>query len=105
MTADEVKSDVDLNSAENLALNYFVEIRQVRDAKEAARYVALLEKLPAKMEGLRRALELRAKAGVVLPRGILDATRRGLEEIAYASPRGNPFYETLARKLARHSLG
>ena len=93
-----------VNSLDQLSIQYFTEYRSMRDASDAERYIACLGKLPAKMAGLAAALDLRAKAGVVLPRGIYEFTLRGIREIANASPESNPFYETFARKLAASSV-
>ncbi len=62
-----------VNSADRIALACLAECRPIRDAAEAERWISCLAGLPAKMKGAADALDLRAKAGVVLPRGIYEA--------------------------------
>jgi uncharacterized protein (DUF885 family) len=93
-----------VNSADQLALDYFTELRQLRDAADAERWIACLAGLPAKMEGVAAALDLRAKAGVVLPRGIHEYTLQGIREIASSSAVGSPFYAAFSRRLETASI-
>ncbi|MDP3176763.1 MAG: DUF885 domain-containing protein [Spirochaetaceae bacterium] len=88
-----------VNSADQLAIDYFTEYRTIRDAAEAERWIACLALLPAKIKGLSAAVDVRGRAGIVLPRGIFEYTLQGLQEIANASPRSTPFFEAFQRKL------
>lgn len=93
-----------VNSVDQLTIDYFTEYRQVRDAAEAERYLACLALLPAKIDGIVKALDLRAGAGIVLPRGIHEYTLAGIREVAESSPRSSPFYTAFASKLARSAV-
>ena len=93
-----------VNSVDELTIDYFTEYRQLRDAAEAERYIACLALLPAKIDGIVKALDLRAAAGVVLPRGIYEYTLQGVNEVAEAPALSSPFYTAFASKLAASSV-
>lgn len=94
-----------VNSADQLALAYFTESRRLANTADAERWIACLSSLPGKMKGLADALDLRAAAGVVPPRGILEATIRQVAEVAEATPEGTPLYGAFARRIAGAQIG
>lgn len=93
-----------VNSVDQLTIDYFTEYRQLRDAADAERYIACLALLPAKIEGIVKALDLRAGAGIVLPRGIYEYTLQGINEVAGSDAPSSPFYTAFAAKLAASSV-
>ena len=93
-----------VNSADWLTTNYFTEILDPRDEASARLYIRLLGKVPAKFDGLRAAISLRAEHGVILPRFLLDRALTEIRETGSGGALSNPYYTAFAARLDKAGL-
>jgi uncharacterized protein (DUF885 family) len=78
----------------------FTEIQPVTNQQDAEDYIARLSQMDTKFEQLVEGLELRAGAGVIVPRFFFPYLVGNLQNMARGQARYTPFYTTLRDKLA-----
>jgi uncharacterized protein (DUF885 family) len=84
----------------NFSLQYFLtDYAPIQTEEDAQNYIQLLAGVPAKIQQLIDALELRSKKGVILPRFLFDWVIPGIQSIAQGFPGENIYYKAAASKL------
>ncbi|HVE87833.1 MAG TPA: DUF885 domain-containing protein, partial [Myxococcales bacterium] len=88
-----------LTSVDQSTQLFFTDLHPLRSAAEVEDWLARLGKVQAKYRQVKASFERRARAGIVLPRLLLDITRDRLEAMASAAPRDTPFYAAFQARL------
>jgi len=78
---------------------FFTDIHPLRTPADVEDWLARLGTVRAKFLQVQESMERRARAGIVLPRQLLDITRNHLRAMASASPQDTLYYAALRDRL------
>jgi uncharacterized protein (DUF885 family) len=88
-----------ITGAQNQLVHFFTDIHPVTDLQDAQDYVARLSQVDRKFQQLVGGLELREKAGVILPKFIVQWVLYDLRNMARSTPQATPFYTAFEDKV------
>ena len=89
-----------ITGAQNQLVHFFTDIHPVTDLQDGQDYVARLSQVDDKYDQLIEGLRLREKAGVILPKFIVQWVLYDLRNMARTSPQSTPFYTAFEEKVS-----
>jgi len=89
-----------VTSVPDQILDLFSELHPISDGNDVEDYIGRLSQIDSKFDQLIEGLELRAQAGIVVPRFSLRQARGSVSEIANSSPEFTPYYRILKEKMS-----
>lgn len=89
-----------LDGYQNMLPYFFTEIQPVVDERSAQDYITRLAQVPTQVEQLLDGLRRRERAGIILPRYLLEWSLRDMRQLTQSAARATPFYTAFAEKVA-----